>query len=289
MNNKALTLSLVMAVLAVFFVESYVSSIEEKADKKYGTQVLVVTAKEDIKEMATINETHLELKLIPKKFLEPVAISYEKKDKDNKEVIRDMKELSGAIALVPIKKGEQITLNKITEPGMRTGLAPQVTPGKRAIAIPVNEITGVSKLVKPGDRVDMIAVFSADGGGEKNSKIAKTVMQDVVVLAVGRFVTNNVGRLEEKDSFGKKSRIRALSEFDGFASVTIEVNPEQAQLIALLLAGENSLTLALRNNDDSEREEIMNATTAYDVFGRDIMKLRSQTNSLSPRMPASKR
>jgi pilus assembly protein CpaB len=252
MNNKALTLSIVMAVMAMLFVQSYVSEQEESVKKKFGTEQLVVTAKRDIKEMETINETLLELKLVPKTFLEPAAITYEgKKDKDL-EVARDLKKLSGTVAIVPIKKGEQITFNKLTEPSMRTGLAPQVAPGKRAMALPITEVTGVAKLVKPGDRVDVIGVL--DLGGGKENKIAKTLLQDVVVLAVGRAVTNNVARMVEADPLGGKEKVKSLTEFEGFNSVTLEVDPSQAQAMALVLtSGDNAVTLSLRNNDDTDR------------------------------------
>ncbi|OFZ52750.1 MAG: Flp pilus assembly protein CpaB [Bdellovibrionales bacterium RIFOXYC1_FULL_54_43] len=271
MNNKALTLSLLMAILAVFFVQSYVSSIEEEAKKKFGTEILVVKAKKDIKEAETIDETALELARIPKRFKEPAAISFEQREED-KEVLRSMKRLTGAIAIVPIKKGEQITLNKITEPGVRTGLAPQVAPGRRAIAVPVTEISGVAKLVKPGDRVDLIAVI--DTGLGKEYRLSKTVLQDIVVLAVGRSVTNNVARVVETDMFGGKDRIKSLAEDFSFNSVTVEVEPSQAQALALVLAnGDNALTLSLRNNDDTDRVNV-GATTIYDVLGPDAMHLQ---------------
>lgn len=277
MNNRALTLSLVMAVLAVFFVQSYVSSIEDEAKKKFGTEVLVITAKRDIKEMETVNETLLELKLIPKRFLEPAAVSFDKKEED-KDVTRSMKDLTGSVAMVPIKKGEQITSNKLTEPSLRTGLAPQVAPGKRAVAIPVTETSSVSKLVKPGDRVDLIAIM--DLGGGKDQKIAKTILQDVVVLAVGRSVTNNVARVVERDPFGGKERVRSLVEDFGFASVTLEVEPTQAQELALVTSNsDNALSLSLRNNDDTDRTNIP-ASMLTDVLGAESSRVR---------MPAGKR
>ena len=136
MNNKALTLSLVMAIVAVFFVQSYVQSIEDEEKKRYGDQVLVVTAKNDIKEMDTINETMLTFALVPKRYLQPAARTSISKTPEDKESTQTLKDLVGSIAVVPIKKGEQITMNKLTEPGMRTGLAPQVAPGKRGYAVP---------------------------------------------------------------------------------------------------------------------------------------------------------
>jgi pilus assembly protein CpaB len=286
MNNRALFLSLAMAGLAVWMVQSYVSSIEDATQKKFGTEILVVEAKRDIKEGEDINETMLELKAIPKKFLEPGAKSFSRSDTQAREgenesnSDREMKNFaaSGYVAVVPIKKGEQVTYNKIVEPGMRTGLAPQIAPGKRAIAIPVGEVSSVSKLVKPGDRVDLIAVL--DMGGGRENRIAKTVLQDVVVLAVGRNVTGNVARVIDTDAFGGKEHIRTLSEDANFSSVTLEVEPSQAQALALVLNNaDNVMTLSLRNNDDTDRQPV-GSTSITDLLGADASKLR---------LPAGKR
>jgi pilus assembly protein CpaB len=272
MNNKALTLSLLMAAVAVFFIYSYVSNIEEEQKKRFGTEVVVIKAKKNIKEMDTIDETMIIADLVPKKFLEPAAISYETQDTGDKAIVRSMKSLAGSVAIVPIRKGEQITYSKITEPSVRTGVSPQIAIGKRAVSVPVNNITGVSKLIKPGDRVDVIALL--DVGGGKDAKLTKTVLQDVVVLAVGLAVTNNVARAIEPDPFGGKDRIRNLAADTSFATITLEVDPAQVQLItAVLNNGENSISLALRNNDDSELVPLQ-STTIYDVLGPDAAKIQ---------------
>ncbi len=67
----------------------------------------------------------------------------------------NMSEVENTVATVPIKKGEQITKPRVTYPGARTGLARQVSVGKRAVAIQITENQAVSKLLKPGDRVDV--------------------------------------------------------------------------------------------------------------------------------------
>lgn len=270
MNNKAVTLSLVMALFAVFMVQSYVESVEKEAKEKFGTEVLVIKAKKDIREQETINETLLELAPIPKRFLEPSSIYFEKKEADE-ETTKSLKSLTGTVAIVPIRKGEQLAYNKLTEPSVRTGLSPQVAPGRRAIALPVNDVSGVSKLVKPGDRVDVIAVI--DLGGGKENRMVKTILQDVVVLSVGKNVTNNVARVVETDSFGGKDRIRSLSEDTSFGSVTLEVEPLQAQTMALVLSNnDNAVTLSLRNNDDTDRVSL-GSTTMQDVLGQDSSRL----------------
>lgn len=270
MNNKAVTLSAVMAILAVFFVQSYVSSKEEEFKKKFGVEVQVVVAKKNITEMQTLDETMFELKRLPKRFIEPGAIFFQPNEEE-KTVAKDMKKIAGTVANLPIQKGEQITFNKISEPSIRTGLSPQVTPGMRAMSVAVNETTGVGKLVKPGDRVDLIAII--DGGGTgKGTKLAKTVLQDIVVLAVGRNITNNLGRLIETDAAGKP-KVKPLTTYDGFSSVTIEVTPLQAQTLALVQAGgSNAITLSLRNNDDTDKVGLAGVLTS-DVLGADAERI----------------
>ncbi len=280
MNSRAMTLSLVMAGIAVFFVMSSVSSIEQSATMKYGDEVTVLVAKQDIREMATILDGMVEAKSVPRNFIEPTAVKFDGKlDVESVEGAKSYsiqsKRIVGNVAIVAIKKGEQLTLNKITEPSMRTGLAPQVTPGKRAIAVPIDESTSVAKLVKPGDRVDVIAVVQSMGVGGREVKTAKTVFQDVVILAVGRSIANNVARRVDVD-MGGTARVRSLTEYDGYSSVTLELDPVQAQLVAAIYTdNSNKLILSLRNNDDADRVAISAPSRATDVL------------SDSQRLPAS--
>jgi pilus assembly protein CpaB len=259
MNSKAMLLSIIMAGIAVFFVVSSVSSIEEQAIHRFGPDVTVMVAKEDIKEMETLVESMLEPRVVPGNFVEPSAVRFSGKVTEGSDVFQEsVKRLLGSVAVVSIKKGEQIAMNKISEASLRTGLAPQITPGKRAIAIGIDEVSSVAKLLKPGDRVDVISVIDgAAGPGGRESKVAKTLLQDVVILAVGRNITNNLARRVDLDNQTGKARVRSLTEYDGYSSVTVEVDPSQAQLLAAIMSGSgNRLLLTLRNNDDTDRTSI---------------------------------
>jgi pilus assembly protein CpaB len=261
MNSKAMTLSLIMAGIAVFFVTSSVTSIEEEAKKKFGDEITVLVAKADINEMDTILDGMIEPRSVPRRFVEPSAVAFNTLVKeDSNDYAMEVKRIIGNVAIVPIKKGEQLSLNKITEPNMRTGLAPQVAPGKRAISITAGELESVGKLVKPGDRVDVIVVLNtqvAPGNDSTNGKVAKTFMQDAVILAVGRNITNNIARKIESDGSSGKTRIKSLNDFDGYASVTLEVDPAQAQALAVVMADPmNKIYLTLRNNDDTDRTNL---------------------------------
>jgi len=93
------------------------------------------------------------------------------------------------------------------------------------------------------------------------------------VLAVGHTISGNVARLVESDGFGKE-RVRNLAEDTSFSTVTLEVDPLQAQSIALVMAsGDNMLTLSLRNNDDTERTNL-SAQNLGDVLGPDAARIQ---------------
>jgi pilus assembly protein CpaB len=256
MNSKAMGFSIVMAGIAVFFVVTSVDSIKEESRNRYGKDVTVLVAKEDIKEMETVYEKMMEPKVVPSNFVEPTAIRFSAgTTEESADFQNEIKRLVGNVALVSIKKGEQLTLNKIAEASMRTGLAAQVTRGRRAFSITIDDSSAVTRLLKPGDRVDIISVIDlgANAGGRDN-KVAKIFLQDVVILAVGRNITNNFARRVDYDPSTGRERVRNLTEYDGYSTITVEVDPLQAQQLAAIVAGSgNRLVLSLRNNDDTDR------------------------------------
>src|SRR5215470_14029729 len=67
---------------------------------------------------------------------------------------------SGAVVRRPIAAGLPITESYLVRPGDRGFLAAVLKPGLRAVSIAVNEISGLSGFVYPGDRVDLMLVHS---------------------------------------------------------------------------------------------------------------------------------
>lgn len=264
MNNKAFTVSLALAGFAVFMIFSYITSKEDEYKKKYGDEVQVLVAKKDIKEMDEIHANVVEAVTKPKQFAEPGRAT------SKEEVI-------GFIAALNIRKGEQITLNKVLPPGAKTGLSRQISPGKRALSIPVSDENAVSRLIKPGDRIDIISTMLPPGA-PRGSDISKYILQDVLVLAVGEWVTTTAPRKVEKDDVTGKDTVLNLNVVRNYNTITIEVDPAVAQQMALLRSTNSTMTITLRNNDDSERVMI-GGTTIVDIIGQDASRIR---------MPASR-
>lgn len=258
MNSRAFTTSLMLAAIAVFMIYSYIESRETELQSDYGNQTPVVVAKEDIKELEIIDDRKVHLINVPSKFQMPGHF-------------KRVEDLYNTIAAVPIKKGEQITVPRVTYPGSQSGLSRQISIGKRAFALQVTENQAVSRLLKPGDRVDILALVDYASGKKEKLKV-KTVLQDVLILSTGLFVTNSVPIVNIKGE--NDSRQMKLNNYTNFNTVTLELTPFEVQKMVFLVSAGNGIYLSLRNNDDKTIERI-SATRLYDVLGEDAAEAKT--------------
>ena len=270
-ETRTLWISLITAFAAVFLLYSYTQEKSAELTKDFGTKRNVVIASEDINEMQTINETQLQMVERPEKFVEPNAVL-------------NIEEAVGLVALAPIKKGEQILMSKIIKPGPVTGLSLQVAPSKRAIAIPIDEMRGVAKLLKPGDRIDLITALDV-GVGQKMRKEVKTFLQDVPVLVTGLRVSNELPRLYEEA--GGDEFVRNMRSDTAFNTITLEVSPEEAQeLVYILATAPGGLFVSLRHPTDRSRSLKPNANidTVLDRVPTSMVKqqLKKDVPSVAP-------
>jgi len=245
MNNnssRTLWISIGAAVFAMFLLYSYSQEKKAEYDTRLGTLKQVVVAKKDILEMSTIDDTMIETVSKPIDFVQPGAI-------ENPE------EVIGLVAAAPIKAKEQILNTKILRPSANTGLSLQVAPNKRAVTISVDEVRGVAKLIRPGDRIDILASVEVGSGPNKTVDV-KTLFQDVTVLATGINITNNIPRKVEYGQ-SNKVNIRNLNGDTSFSSITLELSPENSQkLILLQSTNPGSIYLTLRNPNDRVKKNL---------------------------------
>ena len=145
-ESRTLWISLGAGLFSAFLLYSYSQEKKAEYDKTYGTMKNVVIAKANIEEMRTIDDSMLEVVQKPSDFIEPGAI-------------QDPELAVGQVAGKAIKKGEQLLDSKLLLPGPETGISLQVAPSKRAVTLPVDEVRGVAKLIRPGDRIDIYAAI----------------------------------------------------------------------------------------------------------------------------------
>ncbi len=254
-NTKTLIISLVLTAFAILLMMTYIQKKEAELEKDLGVYMEVLVASKDIEQYKAVEENLVEKIKIPKKFLQP-------------NYIGDVKDVRDTVAAIPIAKGEVISTNKLMFLGGKTGLAPMISKGKRAIAIRASSGNSVSNLIKPGDRIDIMAVQNVPENNQNVNKVT-TVLQDVFVLSVGADVYSQIPKFQPSDAgvdFGCIQPKRGDESNSQFNELTIEVTPKEAQKIAALSGAQ--LYYTLRNTDDRSNEIIL-PTTDREVLGID--------------------
>lgn len=238
-ETRTLWISIASAVFAVILLYGWAQDKRANYERKFGQTKTVVVAREEIREMDLIDESKLELVEKPADFVQP-------------GVYQNPTDLVGQIALAPIAKGEQILDTKTVFPDRSTGLSMQISPGKRAFTIPVDEVQGVARLIKPGDRIDLIAGVD-DGDGVNKVRKIRTILQNIPVLATGQSIVDNLP-ITIKQGDKEDYEIRNLRVQNDYASITLEVSPDEAQSLFYLLSLNAPFNLSLRNPNDKLTE-----------------------------------
>jgi pilus assembly protein CpaB len=96
--------------------------------------------------------------------------------------LADSAALAGKVAVRDIYPGQQITAADFD--GVGDPIRGKLTGDQRAVAIPVDTAHGLISHIKSGDRVDVMASFSTTGNVATPRPVVKTLMQNVLVLAV---------------------------------------------------------------------------------------------------------
>jgi len=139
---------------------------------------------------------------------------------------------AGRIVVTPIRRTELILESRLAPKDVkRGGMAAILKPGKRAVSVAGNKVLGLSGLINPGDRVDILLTPSDP---KTQTKLNKTVFENVLVLATGTQLSRNAE--------GKPSPV------DNY---TLEVTPEQGERL-VLAASQGKIHFALRSVLDKE-------------------------------------
>ncbi len=127
----------------------------------------------------------------------------------------------------PIAAGAPIQRGGIVKPGDRDFLQVVLSPGARAIAIPVSTGGASTGLLYPGDRVDIVLTQKfTDAAALTRRSVSETVVENLRVLVIDALDA----KMATGNTFGR--------------TVTLEVTPEQAEKISVAAElGKLSLTL----------------------------------------------
>jgi pilus assembly protein CpaB len=199
--------------------------------------VMVMVAKTDIPTGVFVQEGHLGWQLFPDKNV-PAAYMIEGQ--------ASIEDLMGAVVRRGFTAGEPVTAKRIIKPGERGFLAAVLRPGHRAMAIRLNATSGISGLVFPGDRVDLLLSMTVGGGEEGGAgvhRVSETVLENVRILAIDQIIDNSSGT----------PRVAK--------NATLELTPKQAEMIAIIGdLGRLSLSLRSLAKDEDELVAIAEKT-----------------------------
>jgi pilus assembly protein CpaB len=175
MNMKTvipLGLALVLGLVAAILVRNVMAHRNLPGPSNSNT-VAVVVAKGDIDPGKALDKEDLVIARVPAEY----APSH---------VFSDPNQLVGRVAKEPLTRGQTIMESLLASSGSGSGLQALIPPGMRAATIEVNEFSGVGGMIEPGCRVDVV---SALNDPKTHEMMAKTVLQYIQILAVGRSTT----------------------------------------------------------------------------------------------------
>lgn len=154
-----------------------------------------------------------------------------------------VEKLAGRVASYTMLPGIVLQPNMLAPEGTGPGLGVKIPEGYRAVAVKVDEFSSVGGFLKPGSRVDVIAVLNVKKG-RRSETITKIILQNIEVAAVGQ-------QLDDQTEAGANN---ALSR-----SVTLLVRPKEASELHLA-ATKGNIRLAMRHYKDQIKTASEDAT-----------------------------
>jgi len=240
-----LIIGIILGVVAIILTNQHIQQerrrvIHETRQELVQVQkdlVSVVIAKTEIPAGGTIEVRDLDMQLVHISGLQPNAA-------------RSLERIIGMMTAVPISKGEQILLSKLISTERATSLAVATPVGKRAITIPVDTISSVGGMIKPGDYVDVMGIVDIPITQE-GKQVAQTAIlplfQNVLVLAVGLQFA------------GTPPLAKREVPKESAPIITLAVSPQEANLIAFV-SEQGKIRFTLRSPADSRIQPITPAS-----------------------------
>jgi len=219
-----------------------------KAKNKIQTQPVVV-ALQDVSEGRSIEPTSVTLAQWPAGTVPAGAFS-------------SVDSVVGRVARIDVFKGEVIVPGRLAPIGTGPGLQVKITPGKRAIAVRIDDVAGISGMIQPNSRVDVMVTIRDD---KSQQQVSKLFMSNMRVLAVGTI-----------------NQVSADNRPITAPTVTLEVTPVEAERLAIA-QGEGRIQLVLRGYGDPDSIRTNGAKSA------DVLAQLRTAPSAAPAEPVSNR
>ncbi len=213
-----------LIISAIFTALVYKHQKQKEATAFANSDVLVAT--KNLTRGTVISDTDITWKSWPQSQLSPQFIV---------KGVRDKSDVVGSLVREPINADEPIVDAMFLSKENMSALASVLKPGMRAFNVNVTLASSLGGLINPGDSVDVILSYSLNtSGGVNKEYITKTILFNIPVIAVDQSLSPNTVTAKAN---AKMSGINNNSR-----NVTLEVTPQQAEILAL---GQSMGTLSL--------------------------------------------
>ena len=148
-----------------------------------------------------------------------------------------MDKLTGSIARIAMFKGEPLRRSKLIGDG-QSFMSSILPSGKRAVATQIAADTSAGGFILPNDHVDVIMTRRSQTAGGGEGFITETILKNIRVLAIDQAI--------QEDEEGRKVRVGDTA--------TLELSPQQAEIITVAQQMADRLALALRPIADAQEK-----------------------------------
>lgn len=190
------------------------------------------------------------------------------KDRVPEGAIRKLDDLKDKYPRVRLYAGEPILVAKLMDSSSGVDTSAKIPDGYRVVSVKVTMDEVVSGLVKPGDRVDVIAFVKKTQ--EINKTMAQTILKDVRVFAINA---------ETERSTDASSGDQVIAK-----TVSLLVKPNQVESV-MLAAELGKLRLSLRKPGDSTPHDDDDGTDIDELLGDS--NRRQEESKATPAAPPS--
>lgn len=205
---------------AGYFTDKYISDTVQARQAALEAEyepVRALVAKSDMRKGDLLGYSNLAVRSVPAGYVHADAIEPD-----------DAESLIGHRLVHPVNSGETVLLSHISEV-RGAGFSTLIKNGLRALTFQVDVVSSLSGLLRPGDRIDLLATVR-----DRNETVTFTLMDNVQVIATGK----KVDEFEREDASGR------------FQTISLLVGPEDAaRIVQAREVGE--LTVTLRSPGDS--------------------------------------
>ena len=214
-----IVIGVVLALFAIFMINNHLREREKLIQELIakGQIVEVVVASRDIPKESTIRMDDVRVERTKSQAFQPGDLT-------------SVDSAIGKMAEVDILRGQHINSNMVRALGGIKYLSKAVPQGMRAVTIPVDKISAVEGLLRPGDNVDVVSTFSIPNEFGESDVVVVTIFQGVKILATNRNL----------------STVRVSQSIE---TVTIALNPDDVRTLTYILEW-STIRLVLRSPGD---------------------------------------